>query len=152
MNNTCIQCPQFFDWYSIGEKVYFMPMYKSVEWCIFLWASGLSISTIGIGYYLFSTKSNDNKCYVHVSLCFIYIYIYIYIYILGCLVLSLMITNVFKVPRQCWLLSEQNVNHVTITVLFYNFPDLLIVRQKTSFPSICRNLQVIYVVVMSNLY
>ena len=27
---------------------------------MFLWASGLSISTIGISYHLFSTKSNDN--------------------------------------------------------------------------------------------
>ena len=113
---------------------------------MFMWASGLSISTIGISYHLFRTSYNDNRCYVPVSLWFIYIYI------LGCLVLSLMITNVYKVPRQCWLLSEQNVNHVTITVLFYNFPDLLIVRQKTSFSNICRNLQVMYVVIMSNLY
>jgi len=38
------------------------------------------------------------------------------------------------------ILSERNVNRMTIALLFYIFPDLAIYRQKTSFSSICSNL------------
>ena len=41
-------------------QIFWLWYHKSVEWCMFLWASGLSISTIGISYHLFSTQYNDN--------------------------------------------------------------------------------------------